>query len=211
LGEVSPETSSKFKSFPEQRTFNFQEKMPMKKVVFTIAIALLLSSVGFAQLKSPTTYNRHAVNSCLGWHEVLQKLNSGTGCIGCTKNYVAGWTDLVDACGYPYNSSNVGQKHGLNSLTPPHYFQTGAVLDVGDAYWDTISLTLTGYQQEFILDLVDAQVAGYVSLGLFGYQGDYFDYFDYIAPGLPSKNSPNQGKLPFKMPMMPKEGLKLQK
>ena len=181
----------------------------MKNVVFTIAVALLLSTVGFAQNVSPTIINRHDLNSCQGWHEVLQKLTAGTGCIGCTKNYVAGYDDLVDACGLPYNSSNVGQKHGLNSLTPPHFFQTGPVLDVGDAYWDTIYLTLTGYQREWILDLVHDQVAGYDGFGLFGFPGDYWDYESYMAAGLPSKNSPNQGKLPFTMPK-DKAGLRLQ-
>jgi len=183
----------------------------MKKVVFTIAVAVLLSSVGFAQNVSPTTYNRHSVNSCLGWSEILQRL-SGSG-EGSTKVYVAGFTDLLDLCGSSsgLNAPNVGQKHGVGSTVPPHvpaFTQTGPVLDVGDDWLTYQCNCLSGYAFEWLIDLKNSEVAGYYSLGEFGAPGDYWWYWDYIAPGLPSKDSPNKGKLPLNMPK-PMAGMSL--
>jgi hypothetical protein len=172
----------------------------MKKMVFTIAVAVLLSIVGFAQV-TPTTYNRHALSSCLGWHEVLQRLS--TSGEGSTKVYVAGFTDLLDACGSDsgLNPPNVGQKHGVGSTVPPHYpafTQTGPVLDVGDDWLTYQCFCLSGYAFEWLIDLKNSEVAGFYSF--VGNDTDYWWYWDYIAPGLPSKDSPNMGKLPLNMP-----------
>lgn len=175
----------------------------MKKGMLVLCFAMAGSLLASAQLVSPTTYDRHDLNSCFGWHLVLQKLAASGE--GSSKVYLAGHLDETSACGQAYDPPEVGQKHAIGPKVPPHFGQTGTVLDVGDDYNTYNCFCLSGYANEWLLDLTDDSVAGYFAF--YGLDGDYWWYLSSIGGGLPSKNSPNQGMFPLTMPKVQGQGL----
>jgi hypothetical protein len=174
---------------PDTKIFTYQEKTSMKKMLLVLCAVMVCSLLASAQI-SPTVYNRTFVGYCNGVHAVLQKLASSGE--GSSKVFVGGYDDILDACGYPYNSPIVGQKHGIGSTVPPHFGSTGTVLDIADGLEDAVAGTYTGIQIEYLLNVTNNVFAGY-----YGNTSDidYWYLYDSMANGLPSKTN-SMTKLP---------------
>jgi hypothetical protein len=173
---------------------NFQEEIPLKmKSLLVITLFAVCCSFASAQLVSPTTYDRTFYGYCNGEHMVLQKL-SGTPGPGDTKVFVAGYEDLVDACGFPYNAPTVGQKHGISAKVYPRVYTgvNGTYLDIASAAEDAINDDFSGYQEEWIMDVKNNIASGYFSE--LGFNGDYLFTSVYLTNGLPAKTGNSVGK-----------------
>jgi hypothetical protein len=166
----------------------------MKKMFFVVCVVMLASLVASAQLVAPTVYNRTFYGYCNGEHMVLQKRSSCCG-TGSTKVYVAGYEDLTSACGFPYNAPTVGQKHAIGVKVPPREIVAplnGRYLDIASAAADYISGGLSGFQEEWMMDVQNNVAAGYFSQ--LGFDGDYIFTEVFLTNGLPSKTGNAVGK-----------------
>jgi hypothetical protein len=164
----------------------------MKKLLLVLSVVLALSLASFAAQKS-TTYDYTFSGYCDGVELVVSNNYNLLG-PGYPQVFIGGYHELVNACGFRFDGTDVGLVHPLQKQVPPHYGTPGAVLDVADNALDATGGpfgAFTGGQAEFVLDTVGMNWAIYASF--FGDSTNYLLNFGTLTPGLPAhvKNPQN--------------------